>query len=274
MHASFFPQLEDLGGEVLVTPAQAAALELLEAMTGGEDDDDDECNESGRRADRERHAPVWLRRPRMVAPENALPGPPRPDPHPDTPLRARDPAEAARSPTACRPPSSAWAASGAPSACSGRRTASTRPPSATRAATRPTRPTRRPAPARPATPRPSWSCSTPRKITYEEILKLFWESHDPTQAHAPGQRRRHPVPLGDLHHHRPSRLAAVEATKAAFGERLKGAGYGEITTEIAAARTSSTTPRTTTSSTWRRCRTATAASAAPASAARSGSAPT
>jgi hypothetical protein len=38
VHASFFPQLEDVGGEVLVTPAQAAALELLEAMTGAEDD--------------------------------------------------------------------------------------------------------------------------------------------------------------------------------------------------------------------------------------------
>jgi hypothetical protein len=39
VHASFFPQLEDVDGEVLVTPAQAAALELLEAMTGpGEDD--------------------------------------------------------------------------------------------------------------------------------------------------------------------------------------------------------------------------------------------
>jgi hypothetical protein len=36
VHASFFPQLEDHGGEVLVTPAQAAALELLEAMTGEE----------------------------------------------------------------------------------------------------------------------------------------------------------------------------------------------------------------------------------------------
>ena len=41
VHASFFPQLEDLGGEVLVTPAQAAALELLEAMTGGDEPDDD-----------------------------------------------------------------------------------------------------------------------------------------------------------------------------------------------------------------------------------------
>ena len=38
VHASFFPQLEDVGGEVLVTPAQAAALELLEAMTGADDE--------------------------------------------------------------------------------------------------------------------------------------------------------------------------------------------------------------------------------------------
>jgi hypothetical protein len=40
VHASFFPQLEDVGGEVLVTPAQAAALELLEAMTGESEDED------------------------------------------------------------------------------------------------------------------------------------------------------------------------------------------------------------------------------------------
>jgi hypothetical protein len=39
VHASFFPQLEDVDGEVLVTPAQAAALELLEAMTGPGDDE-------------------------------------------------------------------------------------------------------------------------------------------------------------------------------------------------------------------------------------------
>jgi hypothetical protein len=38
VHASFFPQLEDRGGEVLVTPAQAAALELLEAMTPEDDE--------------------------------------------------------------------------------------------------------------------------------------------------------------------------------------------------------------------------------------------
>ena len=40
VHASFFPQLEDLGGEVLVTPAQAAALELLDAIAETGDDED------------------------------------------------------------------------------------------------------------------------------------------------------------------------------------------------------------------------------------------
>ncbi|HEY6887936.1 MAG TPA: hypothetical protein VI300_09160 [Solirubrobacter sp.] len=39
VHASFFPQLEDLGGEVLVTPAQAAALELLDAISGEDGDE-------------------------------------------------------------------------------------------------------------------------------------------------------------------------------------------------------------------------------------------
>jgi hypothetical protein len=39
VHASFFPQLEDVGGEVLVTPAQAAALELLDAISGSAEED-------------------------------------------------------------------------------------------------------------------------------------------------------------------------------------------------------------------------------------------
>jgi hypothetical protein len=40
VHASFYPQLEDLGGgEVAATPAQATALELLEQLAGGDDED-------------------------------------------------------------------------------------------------------------------------------------------------------------------------------------------------------------------------------------------
>ena len=43
VHASFYPQLEDLGGgEVAATPAQATALELLEQLAGGDEDEDHE----------------------------------------------------------------------------------------------------------------------------------------------------------------------------------------------------------------------------------------
>ncbi len=38
----------------------------------------------------------------------------------------------------------------------------------------------------------------PKTIRYEELLKVFWENHDPDTGHAPGQRRRHAVPIGDL----------------------------------------------------------------------------
>jgi peptide-methionine (S)-S-oxide reductase len=72
----------------------------------------------------------------------------------------------------------------------------------------------------------------PEQITYEEILKLFWENHDPTQAMRQGNdvgtQYRSAIYTTD-----PSQLAAVEATKAAFGERLTASGYGEIATEIA-----------------------------------------
>ena len=36
------------------------------------------------------------------------------------------------------------------------------------------------------------------ETTYEEMLRIFWEGHDPTQGMRQGERRRHPVPLGDL----------------------------------------------------------------------------
>jgi hypothetical protein len=40
VHATFWPEMQDLGGgEVAATPAQIAALELLEQLTGGEEDD-------------------------------------------------------------------------------------------------------------------------------------------------------------------------------------------------------------------------------------------
>jgi peptide-methionine (S)-S-oxide reductase len=72
----------------------------------------------------------------------------------------------------------------------------------------------------------------PEKISYEEVLKLFWEGHDPTQGMRQGNdvgtQYRSAVYTTD-----PSQLAAVEATRAAFGARLAEQGYGRITTEVA-----------------------------------------
>ncbi len=73
----------------------------------------------------------------------------------------------------------------------------------------------------------------PEKITYEEILRLFWEGHDPTQAMRQGndvgtQYR------SAIYTTTPEQAAAVETSRAMFGERLRAAGYGDITTEVAA----------------------------------------
>ena len=103
----------------------------------------------------------------------------------------------------------------------------------------------------------------PAKITYEEILKLFWEGHDPTQADAPGQRRRHPVPLGRLHDE-PRAGRRGRGHQGRVRRAPEGEGLRRDHDRGRRRSASSTTPRTTTSSTWRRCPTATAAWAAPA----------
>ena len=72
----------------------------------------------------------------------------------------------------------------------------------------------------------------PNVTSYEAMLKLFWENHDPTQ----GMRQGNVVGTqyrSAVYTTSPEQVAAVEATKAAFGERLKEKGYGEIATEVA-----------------------------------------
>jgi len=71
----------------------------------------------------------------------------------------------------------------------------------------------------------------PRKISYEDLLKVFWENHDPTQGMRQGndvgtQYRSGIYTYGD------AQLRAAERSRDAFQQRLSAAGFGRITTEI------------------------------------------
>jgi peptide-methionine (S)-S-oxide reductase len=72
----------------------------------------------------------------------------------------------------------------------------------------------------------------PSKTSYEEILRLFWENHDPTQ----GMRQGNDVGTqyrSAIYYTTDEQRQIAEATRDAFAGRLRQAGYGEITTEIA-----------------------------------------
>jgi peptide-methionine (S)-S-oxide reductase len=74
----------------------------------------------------------------------------------------------------------------------------------------------------------------PAAISFESLLKLFWESHDPTQ----GMRQGNDVGTqyrSVIYVTTPEQLAAAEASRAAYQRVLTKAGYGPITTEIALA---------------------------------------
>jgi peptide-methionine (S)-S-oxide reductase len=71
----------------------------------------------------------------------------------------------------------------------------------------------------------------PATISYEQVLKVFWESHDPTQGMRQGNdvgtQYRSAIYLTDE-----SQRATAEASRAAFQDRLAERGFGPITTEI------------------------------------------
>jgi peptide-methionine (S)-S-oxide reductase len=72
----------------------------------------------------------------------------------------------------------------------------------------------------------------PAKISYAEILRTFWESHDPTQGMRQGNDIGTQYRSAILHSSEEQRQVA-EASRVAYAEQLKAAGFGEITTEIA-----------------------------------------
>jgi peptide-methionine (S)-S-oxide reductase len=74
----------------------------------------------------------------------------------------------------------------------------------------------------------------PAVTSYEEILRLFWENHDPTQGMRQGNDAGTQYRSAILWTTEAQRQAA-EASRAAYAERLRSAGYPEITTEIAKA---------------------------------------
>ncbi|GAA3023862.1 peptide-methionine (S)-S-oxide reductase MsrA [Actinokineospora globicatena] len=72
----------------------------------------------------------------------------------------------------------------------------------------------------------------PAKITYTDLLKIFWEGHDPTQGLRQGND------LGSqyrsaLYYADDEQKTAVETSLAAYQDVLTRAGYGQITTEVA-----------------------------------------
>ncbi len=76
----------------------------------------------------------------------------------------------------------------------------------------------------------------PSRVSYEQLLKVFWEHHDPTQGMRQGNdvgtQYRSAIFATD-----PEQRAAAEASRDRYQERLTAAGFGEITTEIADAPT-------------------------------------
>lgn len=74
----------------------------------------------------------------------------------------------------------------------------------------------------------------PAQISYEDLLKVFWEGHDPThgmrQGNDVGTQYRSAIYWDGEDQHQ-----AADASAERYGAALKASGIGEITTEIAAA---------------------------------------
>ena len=74
----------------------------------------------------------------------------------------------------------------------------------------------------------------PKTISYDGLLKVFWENHDPTQ----GMRQGNDVGTqyrSGIYYYDDEQRSAAERSRDAFQEGLTAAGYGRITTEIVAA---------------------------------------
>lgn len=76
----------------------------------------------------------------------------------------------------------------------------------------------------------------PKVVSYQALLKVFWEGHDPTQGMAQGNDRGTQYRSG-IYTYSEAQAEAADISREEFAPKLAAAGYGEITTEIEAAPT-------------------------------------
>jgi peptide-methionine (S)-S-oxide reductase len=74
----------------------------------------------------------------------------------------------------------------------------------------------------------------PKQVSYDKLLGVFWESHDPTQGMRQGNDAGTQYRSG-IYTFGPEQQAAAAASKQLYQERLRAAGHGDITTEVVAA---------------------------------------
>jgi peptide-methionine (S)-S-oxide reductase len=71
----------------------------------------------------------------------------------------------------------------------------------------------------------------PAVVSYDSLLRVFWESHDPTQ----GMRQGNDVGTqyrSGVYWHDEAQRDAAERSRKAYGEQLRAAGFGAVTTEV------------------------------------------
>jgi peptide-methionine (S)-S-oxide reductase len=74
----------------------------------------------------------------------------------------------------------------------------------------------------------------PKKISYDQLLRVFWESHDPTQGMQQGNDQGTQY-RSAIYYHSDAQKQAAEASLAAYQKELERSGFGKITTEVVAA---------------------------------------